>query len=101
VLNCRPDSDHACTKASRTQPCRRFASCRGYPCDGLDNDAAERLVATKQQWATGFSSVEEALAYVELSDAGRRCAARPRLGVAKLTRPDGNERDVRTREQGC
>lgn len=35
---------------------------------GLDKDAAERVVAARQRWATGFSSVEEALAYVELSE---------------------------------
>lgn len=35
---------------------------------GLDKDAADRVVAARQQWATGFSSVEEALAYVELSE---------------------------------
>jgi len=35
---------------------------------GLDKDAAERLVAARQGWATGFSSVEEALAFVDLSE---------------------------------
>jgi DNA uptake protein ComE-like DNA-binding protein len=35
---------------------------------GLDKDSAERLVGIRQQWATGFTSVEEALAYVELSE---------------------------------
>lgn len=35
---------------------------------GLDRDSAERVVAARQRWATGFFSVEEALAYVELSE---------------------------------
>jgi DNA uptake protein ComE-like DNA-binding protein len=35
---------------------------------GLDGDAAERVINARRKWATGFSSVEEALAYVELSE---------------------------------
>lgn len=35
---------------------------------GLDSEAADRVVAARAQWATGFSSVEEVVAYVELSE---------------------------------
>lgn len=35
---------------------------------GLDQDAAERLVRTRSQYPSGFSSVEEVLAYVDLSE---------------------------------
>lgn len=35
---------------------------------GLERVAAERVVAARQQWATGFSSIDEALAFVELSE---------------------------------
>jgi DNA uptake protein ComE-like DNA-binding protein len=34
---------------------------------GIARDAAERLVTTREQYASGFTSVEEVLAYVDMS----------------------------------
>jgi hypothetical protein len=37
---------------------------------GLDSEAAERLVATRELFPTGFSSIDELLVYAELPDGG-------------------------------
>ena len=47
---------------------------------GFDREVAERVVSRREEWANGFSSIEEALAYLPLSEREEGVLREPGLG---------------------